>query len=47
MRTYKVLPFSRDLGWWSGVIAPCTIGQYLVGRGREGAHLKYRADPGM
>ena len=30
MRTYKVLPFSRDLGWWSGVIAPCPLASTLL-----------------
>ena len=29
MRTYKVLPFSRDLGW-CGVIAPCPLASTLL-----------------
>ena len=41
-RTYKVLPLSQRSGlveWYENTVS---IGVYLVGRGRDGAHAKYK-----
>ena len=42
MRTYKVIPLSQRSGLVEWCENTMPIGVYLVGRGRDGAHLKYR-----
>jgi ataxia telangiectasia mutated family protein len=42
MRTYKVLPLSQRSGLVEWCENTMPIGVYLVGRGRDGAHAKYR-----